>query len=231
MDQITHSVKSKISQLSQLVPQKFYIDIGHLNDTVFVAGSGRSGTTWLEEIINFDNQYRIMFEPFHSKKVKLISHWKYFQYIRENNDDPEFVEPMTKILRGKLKNGWVDRHNKKIFADKRIVKAVHANLFLNWLNKKFKDVPIILILRHPCAVVNSKMNIAEKWFKKPNLNLFLRQEELLHDFLNPFIREINQPTTVFEKFILMWCIENYVPLKQFQQNEILRDDFWPQRSD
>jgi hypothetical protein len=40
-------------------------------NTIFLAGTGRSGTTWLSNIINYKNEYRYMFEPFQSKKVNI----------------------------------------------------------------------------------------------------------------------------------------------------------------
>jgi hypothetical protein len=42
---------------------------------VFLCGTLGSGSTWVEEILNFDQQYRLMFEPFHPKKVAKIKDW------------------------------------------------------------------------------------------------------------------------------------------------------------
>lgn len=38
---------------------------------VFVAGSRRSDTTWLQEIINYRRDHRILFEPFFHARVPL----------------------------------------------------------------------------------------------------------------------------------------------------------------
>ena len=35
------------------------VDIGNYKKTIFIAGSGRSGTTWLMELINKNNEYRL----------------------------------------------------------------------------------------------------------------------------------------------------------------------------
>ena len=32
-------------------------------NTIVLAGSGRGGTTWIAEIINYANEYRFIFEP------------------------------------------------------------------------------------------------------------------------------------------------------------------------
>ena len=39
--------------------------------------------------------------------------------------------------------------------------------------------------------------------------------------LGPFRREIEASEVLFEQLIFMWCIENYVPLRQFNEGEIL----------
>ena len=74
-----------------------------------------------------------------------------------------------------------------------------------------------MVLRHPCAVANSKMQA--NWDN--SLTHFLIQEELKKDFLAPYLKEINAAQSEFDKHIFWWCIENYVPLKQFNESEIL----------
>jgi hypothetical protein len=57
-----------------------------------------------------------------------------------------------------------------------------------------------------------------KW--DSHLDEFIFQPDLMEDFLHPFKSDINSANTEFEKHIYMWCIENYVPLKQFNSGEI-----------
>ncbi len=45
--------------------------------------------------------------------------------------------------------------------------------------------------------------------------------ELLSDFLNPFQELQYECRSAFERNVLHWCIENYVPLKQFSSGELL----------
>lgn len=183
---------------------------------IFLAGTGRSGTTWVSSIINYDNEYRDIFEPFHPYKVNLVKHFKYRQYLRPENQSREFIEPTEFILSGKLRNEWTDQFNKKTFCQKRMVKDIRANFFLKWLHTHFPEVPIILLLRHPCAVVNSKIYLG--W--GDHLEELLAQPELIDDFLSPFLNELKAAKTDFEKQVFLWCLENYVPLKQFKKGEI-----------
>ncbi len=194
-----------------------YFDAGDYRRTVFLAGTGRSGTTWIEEVINRRNDFRIMFEPFHSKKVDLLRDWNYMQYLRSDDRRDKFLIPATRILSGRIRNDWVDKENHKFYARKRLIKDIRTPLLLHWIKHNFPEIPIILLLRHPCAVSNSQLQM--KW--DTYLDDFLRQDELMDDFLSPFKKELENVEDPFDKHIFMWCVENYVPLRQFHEGEIL----------
>lgn len=183
---------------------------------IVLAGNGRSGTTWVSDIINYKNEYRYIFEPFHPHKVGICKRFRYRQYLRPDNRDLQFTEPVKAILAGRVRNRWTDSQNRRFLCKKRLVKDIRANHLLKWIQVNFPGVPIILLLRHPCAVANSKLQL--NW--ETHLEEFLAQRELMEDFLNPFRKEIEQARSTFEKHVFMWCIENYVPLNQFKRGEI-----------
>jgi hypothetical protein len=210
-----HIIKNLKITLNK-IPIPPIIDQNDYRVSLFLAGSGRSGTTWLQEIINYDNDYRLMFEPFYPEKVDILRHWELFQYLSPSNNEPEYLEPTKKILSGDIRNKWIDKYNRKLFPKKRVIKDIRANLFLYWIKQKFPEIPIIFIMRHPCAVANSKLQ--GNWDHQ--LNNFFSQQDLISDFLQPFQNEINDLNSNFEKHIFSWCIENYIPLKQFRDDEM-----------
>jgi hypothetical protein len=205
-------LKSKI-----FIDNKIFIDLGNYENTVFLAGTGRSGTTWIQNVINHEANYRIMFEPFHSKKIELLKAWNFRQYLRSNDRNPVFLKPASVILRGQIKDPWIDQLNKKILVNKRLIKDIRTNLILYWIKHNFPQIPIIFLLRHPCAIAASKLKLG--W--EAHLEEFLSQDELIDDFLSPFTKEIVATKDPFEKLIYSWCVENYVPLKQFRAGDIL----------
>lgn len=194
-----------------------YLDLHKgVENTVFMAGTGRSGTTWLSSVINYNNNFRYIHEPFHPMRVKEISHIINGQYLREDDMDEKFFNPFKNIVEGRIRGSWIDRYNKKTFPKARLIKAVRANLLVSWLHHNFPTMPIIYTMRHPLAVTNSKMT--RNW--PPRYSMYLDQKELIQDYLDPFMDNILSAKNDFEKHIYSWCIENYVPLKQLKKSDI-----------
>ena len=194
-----------INKIQQEIDLKFYSEFNpYCKDPVLIAGDGRSGTTWLSNIINYKNDCRYIFEPFWSEKVPICHKFRLLQYLRPDNKDKYFIETAKKVLYGRLKYKWTDQFNKRLFGKRILVKDIRANLMLKWLYNKFPKLKIILLLRHPCAVANSK---AKAGWDPPNLEkLFLRQQDLVEDFLFPFVNELEKVQDDFEKRIFSWCI-------------------------
>ena len=196
----------------------FYVDLGKGDhrSSVFLAGSGRSGTTWLSQIINYRRGYRYIFEPFNPREVGPFRHFRTKQYLRPEDRREEFLEPARLVLTGGLRDPWTDRFNGRIVARRRLIKDIRANLLLGWMRVNFPGMPIILLLRHPCAVVASRLDLG--W--KDNLSETMEQRELVDDFLLPMEAEIRAAQGDFERHLFLWCIDNYVPLRQFGPQEI-----------
>jgi hypothetical protein len=106
--------------------------------------------------------------------------------------------------------------HRKFVARRRLIKDIRANLLLGWMRENFPGMPIVLLLRHPCAVAASRLALG--W--RDNLSETMEREELVEDFLGPVAPEIRAARGTFERHIFLWCIENYVPLKQFGPGEI-----------
>jgi hypothetical protein len=182
-------------------------------NSVFLAGSGRSGTTWVSEIINHRNEYRLIFEPFHPGICKIF---RRKQYLRPDDRSEEYLGPARKVLAGGIRSSWTDRFNRKFVAHRRLIKDIRANLLLCWMRENLPGMPIVLLLRHPCAVAASRLALG--W--RDGLPEMMEQEELVEDYLSPMEAEIRAARNAFERHVFSWCIDNYVPLRQFAPGEI-----------
>jgi hypothetical protein len=194
-----------------------YVDLNRdYRNSIFLAGSGRSGTTWVSDIINYKNEYRYVFEPFHPDKVEICKHFEHRQYLRPEDRREEFLRPARTIFSGELRSRWADRFHSRFVVRRRLIKDIRANLMLGWIRTNFPEMPIIFLLRHPCAVANSKIKLG--W--KPDMDVFLSQRELVEDFLKPFEGEVRSAKTDFERHVFSWCVESYVPLAQLRRGEV-----------
>jgi hypothetical protein len=202
----------------QNIAVKYFIDHdADYRKSVMVAGMGRSGTTWLADLLNYRNDYRVVFEPFNHRRVALAVNFSDHQYLRPSDDDYRYVEPARAILTGLVREHWVDRFNHRLIAHRRLVKDVRVNLILRWMRVHFPGMPIVLIARHPFAVAASRLS---KGYDVDLQHEFLAQRALVEDFLQPYRDALLACRTPFERHVAAWCIEVGVPLSQFAEDEI-----------
>ncbi|MHA1291900.1 MAG: sulfotransferase [Promethearchaeota archaeon] len=188
----------------------------HIENSLILDGTGRSGTTWLAEILTKFLNYRVIFEPFNPRKVKLCKNFLNKQYIPPNCKNKEYYKIFEKILSGKIRGFWVNQDNRVLRPKGRIIKTIRASLFLKWLKINFPSVPIIYILRHPCAVVQSRTRL--KWETK-DVDIFLKQDDLVNDYLKPYINIISKAQTPIQKNAIIWCVENLIALNTMEQED------------
>jgi hypothetical protein len=204
---------------TQVVGSHFYSNPDpDIRRSILVAGTARSGTTWLGDLIASQIPSRILFEPFNPDHVSDYRRFHYFQYMRPHTENPEFYAFAQKVFTGKIRNRWIDHQNERIVSKFRLVKEIRANLALKWLHENFPEVPIIFIMRHPCAVVLSRMELG--WATDDDIEPFLSQPYLLEDHLDPYLDLICSAASVEAKHAVIWSISNLVPLKQFNADEL-----------
>jgi hypothetical protein len=212
-------------RLFKRAAERCYIDIGPPGATTFIAGMGRSGTTWVADIVNHDHSYRILFEPLLQAPVRAAGGFAWIQYMDRRAVDPVPARAMERILSGRIRVGAVDRNHRGILFRRRIVKEIRCNLMLGWLRQIRPAMPIILVIRNPLAVAASWLRLA--WggptaSSPPDLDVMLSQEALLDAFpvIRRAMKEIDRNDT-FERILLQWCILHIVPAQQLGPGDAL----------
>ncbi len=198
------------------LPSRIIVDRrSHHSRSILLAGTVRSGTTWASAIINYNNEYRYLFEPFYPA-LECCDHFKPRPYLPPENQDPQLLQQAEAIFCGRIRDRRVDQFNTRIVSSKRLIKVIHANLMLKWIRIHFPAMPIVLLLRHPCAIAHSLLRLG--WAAVPQH--FLQQQELMSNALRPFRKHLERAESAFEHHIFMWCIETYVPLKQLAPGDV-----------
>jgi hypothetical protein len=157
-----------------------------------------------------------MIEPFNRGRVPAVKAFRRRQYLRPSNTDAVYLGTATSIFTGAIRDGFIDQLNKRVICTTRIVKDVVCTLMLGWLRARFPGMPIVLVLRHPCAVAHSRVKLGWDDIRED----YLGQPELMADHLAPFASAIRAAKTGFERHIFNWCVENYVPFRQFAPGDV-----------
>lgn len=199
-----------------------------IKSTVLVAGTGRSGTTWIGDVVAAATHKRVLFEPFlvdHNDTLILARSGKhhihpdihnYSKYLR--GDEPnirQYDKDIERILVGNVKGGWVnqDVHLGVYFG--RVVKEIRANLMIGYIARKWPELKVILVIRNPIDVVESMLQQAMLgWLFDWHPNAFLQQANLMHDYLGSVHDLLKEGHPISQRLAIRWCIENCVALDQ-----------------
>jgi len=188
-------------------------------NTILLSSLGRSGSTLVSNIINYKNDYRIIFEPFKQEKVKIAAQFIYPTYIDPSNTSKSILVPMHRILTGKVRTWWTDKPNEKIITTKRLIKDIYVNLMLGWIKRYYPEIPIILLVRNPFPTIESWMR-SEWGYLNPKKRM-LEQRSLLEPlFPENIFYNYEIATNPLINHFYNWCINYYLPLKTFCNNEI-----------
>ena len=200
----------------------FPVDLGGPDVSIILAGMGRSGTTWAGSIINYDDSYRVLFEPFLPTKVKEAKGFEYIQYLDPGCNNVALANQARAILTGKVRNNWVDRENRRLFYRRRMLKDIRCNLMLGWLRKVANAPPIVLMIRHPLQVVSSWKKLGwgkELIGKRSDLDIILSQKSFLKDFpiLVEVMKNIDREDFI-QHIVFLWCIYHFIPSEHLKKN-------------
>ncbi|MEL6553964.1 MAG: sulfotransferase domain-containing protein [Cyanobacteria bacterium J06621_11] len=214
-------VTKKLFKRSARVPlASLNYHLGNYDETIWVTGDGRSGTTWLGDLINWNGRYRVLFEPFHPTLVKEVREFDFFQYLTVEDQDSYLVDFLRSVFSGKFKHFRADTSKIRLTYDGLLVKDIFSNLMLPWVHHNLPEIKKVMVIRNPFAAALSKQQKRGwTWMTEPKE--FFSREALYSDHLKQFEDVINTVGDDFiEKQILISAIVHYVPFQNLRNQDI-----------
>ncbi len=206
-----------------------------------IGGSARSGTTWIQDALASANGLRPIFEPLHpdgNPRASAFAH----RYAPPDTAWPELEEVLRTTLSGEHFGVWTDlrvrpdrlvrfdsarmvagrlltlwqgwRRYRRVRGMPALSKVIRGNLLLEWMRRHL-GAGVVLLVRHPMAVVSSQLGTHEAAWHTPQsqLRLHLSDEALMEEHLSDVRSLLEAPQDELELRTVLWCIENAVPMR------------------
>jgi hypothetical protein len=223
VDRILAAVRYRLS------PRSAYVDLhGSSDQTILIAGSRRSGTTWVSELVNYRNEFRTIFEPFHPTHSSWTgatnSEWA--KYVEPQFEDRTLEERCIRLWAGRLRDAWTDKHNTKRIATQRIIKSVESTNLLPWICARWPDLKIVYVVRHPFATAESQLEVSFRDDGLTDLAALRSRTRLVGGVYATLAdataaRELVQRSSdPFEQHVVRWCLENRIPLSALDPRNV-----------
>lgn len=210
-----------------------------ISRTVAIVGFGRSGTTWLSDIVSKASGQALLFEPWHPE---VLEGSKRFSY-RSSYSDAETVELVNYLARALDKGQpvpWLLRNHlptavheaepeltAEIWAQIGILgfKTIRATMVPDWIIANIAR-RMVFVVRHPLAVVSSILRRANFWeYGWPETydifvaNAFVGAAGEI-DGVHETLLSRPPPTTDLEKVALMWAVTHAIAVPRLEQAQV-----------
>ena len=192
-----------------------------LSDTIVVSGVTRSGTSWLMELVRTLPGYKSLGEPL-AYELDEGRPDHVGPYLRPGRPRDEKEAALRRILEGRIRGGWrvetssvLRKIRRHVTRRKLVVKFVHGNRVLQWMANTFDVREILLVVRHPCAVVASMKKYGAWYYATPTGEAG-ELEHLLENLPGSIADDIRSrvekpPESKEEMLALRWSIDHYLP--------------------
>lgn len=201
--------------------------------TIVVLGFGKSGTTWIADIISKITGQLILFEPIHPSVTDLATEFSYLP-VKANEKSELLKSFYDDVLNKRDRKKWLMRNHVPDRLEKiseRFLeilweecsiagfKEIRANFMIEWFMKHL-DASIVFIMRHPGATVSSIKGRPNFWeFGWPETyNIFLERtiynERYKHHKIADNVNVVAGAETYAEKCAVMWAITHAIALPE-----------------
>jgi hypothetical protein len=200
-------------------------------------GFGRSGTTWISELISKISGSLILFEPLHPCAAEFSRDISYGTVVHPQ-DSLLLETPLKAVMDKQKREKWLLRGHIPMSLDdapESLVdllwrecpvlgfKEIRANLMIDWLHSEF-GARIVYIVRDPCAVIASikaRVNFWGEFGWPEHYQMFLDRtvyNSVYEDHsIQSAIDTIEKASTDIEKQAVMWAVTHAIALPELRR--------------
>lgn len=189
-----------------------------VSDTILVASTGRSGSTFVAQILSSLPGYHLIYEPFNlgSNPIARENGFNWNTYMTPGTRDPDKEEYLARILDGReLSTRTLNRHTIEpltlLQLQGYVVKTINSMLMLRWICDCF-PTKAVWLLRHPCAVVASQLR-AGGWSWHEDKEVISIPDRLMKEY--PHMQKVyDSLSSSEENLAFIWAMHNFLPFKK-----------------
>ena len=195
---------------------------------IFLFSTRRSGSTLLRDLIYSQTGFNYIDQPFdltqYNWHVRQLPQAGLGQFITLTESEAKKVEA---YIDGLLKRKFVFRSQWQFWDgryhwqwERFVVKILTAKSLIHWFENVFENkIKIVYMTRHP--IPTSLSIIKRKW--PTTTDAYLNNEVFVDSFLTNKMVALAEKTVrsgnLLENHVLNWCLENFIPLKDWQNND------------
>jgi len=198
---------------------------------VYILSLPRTGSTLLAEVLNTDSRSKTASESFALNKDNTRLLRKYFDkdFIAERYVDISeahfqlMLQYFILLSEGKTWNSyyWSDffTPNHHLNTRRTIFKTHRVTYYFDDLLRNFKDDFGLYLIRHPVSHSLSRLNLGLSTY----IDLYAEAKKIkvmLPPGAKAKIAQVNAGGSDLEKFVVSWCLENYIFIKKYQEDEL-----------
>jgi hypothetical protein len=177
---------------------------------ILISGDARSGTSWVGILMAAawnTLYYHEPANPYTSGIWDLDPWYRYFRPGQHYNFYERTLDPAFKGLDAPGLR-WNDRTWVRLVPGYQIViKDVTTFMNLEWIYDRYNPL-VVVLLRHPCAVVLSQLREAR--VPQPQMEIMLAQDELFEDHLHKYKSVMESAVSTTEMLTALWAAKHKV---------------------
>lgn len=171
-----------------------------------ILGDGRSGTTWVADVLNFDGRYLDFFESFHGQRVLKLEDRRIYPTSVDFFERSKRFE--SYVMGSKI---FADQQKSKGFARSGcLVKDVTAHMVFPLICNSFDYK--VYIIRNPLSVALSKEGFGV-WHSDEDLKMLVNSSSEVRELSDRCMSRC-LVGSCFHEYVLVWCLLHRIVLSE-----------------